>query len=184
MHVPKFKDIHATSQDYLIDNGTDPIYFGGWDGDKYAINQINKAALPTEWVNDLAIIDGGLVLSRQREWIPNSQEEKYHILPISGLKDVKEVAGSHHDGIALTNAGTVFLWRHDWESSLRKMTQPSELTDVKEISGSGYSGAAITSTGVVFAWYWNSSTKQHTVTEITTDAKDIKIGRASCRERV
>jgi len=177
-HISDLKDIRATQTDYLIDNGSDQIYFGGWDGTQYTINQINKANLPSEWDNDLALTDAGLVFYREREWIPNSQEEKYHILPIAGLKEVKKVAGSYHDGVALTNAGTVFLWRHDWESGLRKMTQPNELTDVKDISGSGYSGAAITNTGVVFAWRWDSNTKQHIVTQIATDAKEIKNGAA------
>ncbi|HIE01153.1 MAG TPA: choice-of-anchor D domain-containing protein, partial [Thiotrichaceae bacterium] len=177
-HISDLKDIRATPTDYLIDNGSDPIYFGGWDGEKYTINQINKANFPSEWENDLAVIDAGLVFSRQREWIPNSQEEKYHILPISGLKDVKKALGSDYDGIALTNTGTVFGWRHDWENNLRKVTQIDGVTDVKEIYGHYSNGNAITNSGVLFAWYYDWKTKQHVVTQIATFVKELHNGAA------
>jgi len=159
------KNTNRNKTDYLIDSDTGPVYFGGWDGSQYTVNQMNSLdELADKWDGDIAVSDTGFVFVRQQY---SSSLERPNVLPITGLTNVKKATGYAHDGAALTNDGKIFTWYHDWQTSLNKVTQLSELTGIKNISGRNYRGTAVDNAGNVFIWKFNYDTKQHTITQIT-----------------
>src|SRR5215208_1144181 len=80
---------------------------------------------------------------------------------VSGLSDVKAIAGGFYHSLALKNDGTVWAWGSNKYSQLGDGTtttnsstpvQVSGLSDVKAISSGGYHGLALKNDGTLWAW--------------------------------